>query len=317
MAITFIAGGYGGYATIGGKSVFLTSYGLSMSTNFIESSASGRIWDNAQNKFGRLSLSGYRDFAGYDLSLSFEATRESFNYLLDRIVNHPHVPIPVVFKDVNYTLEYSFEQAYISKVTFSFNTDGACEINADFLVCKRTVEVCPPSNVVNNQINPQGEYLAGETLLPYYFFGIEYDDDNIGIDGLVSFSLTLEQQIEKKFGCVGFASDNCPEEPMYLVFGKMNGSYSITYLYKRDNSNSESNESNSGSGSNGIGAVTNVNCLAQERNIVVKYKGAVILQCGKAFAETYVPNVAQKSGYNTVQIDGAIFGGVEFQPIVQ
>lgn len=310
MAITFIAGGYGGYATIGGNSLFLTSYNLTMNTNLIQSGASGRIWDNNQSKFNRLSLSGYRDFAGYDLSLSFEATRDSFNYLLDAIVNYPHSPIPVVFKDVNYTLEYSFAQAYISKVTFSFNTDGACEMDADFLVCKRTVEVCSPSDVVNNVINPKGKDLAGGTLLPYYFFGIEYDDDNIDIDGLVSFNFTLEQEIEKKFGCVGFASDNCPEEPMYLVFGKMNGGYSITYLYKSEESNSENaNESD------GNNSVTDVNYLTQERDLIVKYKGTNILTCEKAFAETYTPNVAQKSGYNTVQINGTIFGGVEFQSI--
>ena len=275
-----------------------------MNTNYVRSGASGRIWDNVEQRFVRESLSGYRDFADYSLSLSFEPTFSTFYYLLERMLYHPHEPIRVSFDDANYSINYDFDTAYLVKVDFSVNNGSVCSMNVDFKIFKQTIEVSKAHPLNKGGFNEGGESakLAGTQMMPYYYFGVDYDDKRVDSSELVSITFSVQQDIEAKMGCVGIESNNPDKEPMYLVFGKQSADYSLSYLYCKPEGASNGSSDNN----NSDNAVTE---LTEEQTLTVKYKDFRI-QCGQCFVDSYSPQLADKSGYNSIQLNGTVYGKI-------
>ena len=63
--------GYSGLVSINNKKALATSYDLTVNQNYIKSQgAFGSFFDKGTKKFSRLGGLAYRDFAGYELSVS-------------------------------------------------------------------------------------------------------------------------------------------------------------------------------------------------------------------------------------------------------
>ncbi len=289
MALTMIAGGYGGQATIGGVYVLLTSYSLTIKTNYIKSSASDRIFNGT--KFTRQSLGYVKDFIEYDLQLQFDATKPSFNKLLAHIIDTPHNSLNVTFSEKNYGLKYEFSNAYVSSVGVTVGNNSLCTISVDFAVFSSTINV-----------EAVGEYKAPVNfnigLMPYYCFNFCGD---IGYNGVLNFNFTISQTIERRFGCVG--SELEYPETMYLVFGQQSTTYSCTCLNYGDESNSAS-ASKSGSASDSNGLV-----------LMLKYNGKEAVVFNDCVVESESPELVDPSGYRSFQVQGSCFGQLIFNQI--
>lgn len=288
MSLTTIMGGYGGQATIGGVYVMLTSYNLTIKTNYIRSSASDRIFNGT--KFTRQALGRVRDFIEYDLQLQFDATKPTFNKLLGHMIDTPHNSLNVTFQEKNYGLKYVFSSAYISSVNVTVGNNALCTINVDFAVFSSTISV-----------EKVGKYEAPDdfniTLMPYYGFNFS---GSTGYNGVLDFNFTISQSIERRFGCTGTTS--LYPQTMYLVFEQQNTTYSCTYLNYGDSSNSSNVEEESDSSN-------------ADLQLTVKYNGTNVVVFNDCIVESESPELVDPSGHRAFQVQGSVFGKLVFNKL--
>lgn len=298
--------GYSALCKIGNSNrpILLTSHTLTMNTNVIKGTSINQLWNNSSYGFNRYNGYAVRDFAGYDLSISFQVTKDVFNDIMEIVFQKPHNCIKIQLQDKASSFSYTFNYCYIKSMSLTVENNSVANINMSFIIFKDVVEYGISSEYNVSAINIADSSLVGNVLMPYYFFGVSHTNFQNNKNELKSFNIDFSQQITPKYGCCGSSVTTYNAiQPQAVVFSLPTITYNLNYVMYNTPNQSALNTYAS-------------NVWNENINVSCTYGDKAFLVLSNCYVDTYTPNVGG-SQQETFNITGSVYGNAIVTKIKQ
>ena len=314
----FLLNGYSGYATIGGHDMLMTSFSVSMNENVLPSQGAAKLVEQLSDggvEFRRLDLNAVRDYHGYDISITVDATYDILVYMLGRITGRFNSFVPVEFHDNASKIHYSFENCCMTSVSLSVSLNSAASLSMSFTAFddEFVIEYMDGGYNVRAGRNAPSQFV-GNVLLPYWAFGVQaLDASGNGYrlpDGLKDVSLNWQCAVTPKFGCHGVPNTNAPA-PSKVVFAKPSVNYELSYVVADEkhwyNHQYDSDEV----------AISGMTVLLRfyEQTVIDNMHTltrSVDVAMTDCYHEKFTPQYANKDEVNTIGISGVMHGKMTY-----
>lgn len=223
-SMKYLLMGYSGYARIDGFDTLMTSFSLQMSENVIQSGGASKIFNDEM--FNRFKLNAVRDYPGYDISITCDVTKNFLLYFLSNLQTGFRRFIQVEFFDNASGLYYLFDKCCLTSIQLSVDNNSATTLSFGFVTYKDEIEI-EEGDVDYQAIRLPAPELVGDSLLPYWAWGVDYTD--FLNNSPFSFNISYTQAVTPKYGCFGEKSRNavCPKK---IIFGVPEVKYELTYI---------------------------------------------------------------------------------------
>jgi hypothetical protein len=235
-----ILNGYGGYATIDGYEILMTSFSLSMNERIIESNGVAnylypQTGEEEAKRFKRYRFNALRDYPEYQISISCEITYDLYCHIMDVLAINFDNKMPVYFSNSSTGLYYHFDDCYLMSFNMEIGNNTVASASFTFMSYMDTIDVeYQNMNFMAGRL--ASEKLIGTPLMPYWAFGVSYVNNKyptsiVKFDStnLYDFSFSYERTITPKHGCFGKSSNNALA-PFRIVIGIPTVSIDMTYL---------------------------------------------------------------------------------------
>ena len=297
----------------GSCQIHLSSYSLSFSTNVMKSEGSNRIYRTDGTGFHKFSLNAVRDCPTYNISMSIEARHDIMDFLLASMVKAGfHDAYTVTFQDANSGVIYKFEHCYVTDMQLQVSNNSAASISLTFCHFDSTFEV------KNGQYNLEpwcnGSGMAGESIMPYYSFKVDYT--GFPSTNLQEFSFSFSHTASPKYGCTGSLS-LIALAPMACVFSVPTVTYNLKYVMYDELSSYDYD----------IASNSIISCKSKynkKKSMKISYKKInnkpyvrdnyyFLLNCDLCYPDTYTPEVGVSGSVNSISIAGTVYGQLTYE----
>jgi len=297
--------GYSGYVTIDDHQTIMTSFGLTLNENVIQSTGVGRIFTGEE--FDRFKMDAVRDYPGYDISITCDANFSILNYFLSRVSTGFHSFIEVRFKDDASGIEYYFDKCCLTSLQLSVDNNAAASLTCGFVTFKDEIEVDFDYEHDHRKGRNAPSELVGDVLLPYWAWGVEYPD--FTDEDLYTFNISYSQQVTPKFGCYGEDAYNALK-PKKIVFGVPEVKYELTYIVADETHTHDYR-------------IHSNRVALSRKTLKVKYKQQFRQETRRlpidfefsmtdCYPDTYSPQYANTGDVNKMTISGTVYGKIRY-----
>jgi hypothetical protein len=105
-------------------------------------------------------------------------------------------------------MTFNLTDCYVTNFSLSVESGSAATASLNFVYFKQTLEF---SSLSSFSLQSNGGYysnLKGNVLMPYYRWGVKFNNKDYTTYPTQSFSLNFSQTITPKFGCTGSSSSS-------------------------------------------------------------------------------------------------------------
>ena len=297
--------GYSGYVTIDDHQTLMTSFGVTLNENVIQSTGVGRIFTG--DEFDRFKMDAVRDYPGYDISITCEANFNILDYFLSRVSTGFHSFIEIRFKDDASGIEYDFDKCCLTSFQLTVDNNSAASLTCSFITFKDEIEVDYDHDYDYTEKRNAPKELVGDVLLPYWAWGVEYPD--FTDESLYTFTVSYTQPVTPKFGCYGEDAYNALK-PKKIVFGVPEVKYELTYIVSDETHTHDY-------------SIHSNRVALSRKNLVVKYKQRFPNYTKKlpiefkftmtdCYPDEYSPQYANSGDVNKMSISGTVYGKIKY-----
>lgn len=343
--------------------LFLTSYSLTINTNVIKSNAVNKLVSSVtssnisscnfyQHYFYRVGLNAIRDCPTYEISLSFQLTPCVFKHLLTHLCDYYfHKPLKIVLQDQTSGFDgtnniFSFNKCFVTNFSFSVDNDSVATGSLSATYYGEQFEYYSNSlNVSSAQswTEKESKYGGGNLLMPYYGWGVDYNNEQISDaslnnfslnrnlfngENVQSFSFNFQHSLTPKYFCCASTDRTTSVAPKKIIFSLPQMNYDISYIIQDKTIKNTTHYSScfaneivakdalewnlsiayQGKFSNNLSTGSKGQAIKNNENNSEFNK--IGLKCQYCYPDSYTPSFGNNGSVNSLNVSGTIYGKI-------
>lgn len=246
LASKIVPLGYNTYVEIDDQSIFCTSASITLNSKSITSNGSYYGVSNQMSANQMTMLSGQigignplrLDTPDFSVNISFEILKSQLSKLKNMINNRLDTHKIVLYtlkSDVNSGL--IFDDAYWTSISLSASQGALLTCSISFFILKNYNELRNLQSPNSKELEEGGQkpptsgmYGASaqtKQVIPYYATSAQINNN---CEGVIGWSLDIQQQITPKLTCMGNKQSSIPPLPSHLMFGFLTFNTKVTKI---------------------------------------------------------------------------------------